>query len=147
MAFELSPRPGQDRTGRIVAALLALAVVSACRDEEAKARERLVGSYERVLDGRPQTTFYARQLLTVTPDGRWKRTTEIEAPGMPTESPPDSGTYRIQGVTLVMRSLVEPGGVPYRYTISGDTLFNANATEVQRVTGYDIGEETYTRVR
>jgi hypothetical protein len=63
------------------------------------------------------------------------------------ESPPDSGTFRIQGVTLVLRSLAYPGGVPYRFTISGDTLFNANATQVQAVTGYDIGEEKYTRVR
>ena len=133
---------------RAAAALIAMPIlIGACRDEEAEARERLVGSYERILDGRPQTDFYARQLLTMTPDGRWKRTAHIESRGMPQESPPDSGTFRIQGVTLILRSLAYPGGVPFRFTISGDTLFNANATQVQAVTGYDVGEEIYTRTR
>src|SRR5689334_6245798 len=88
----------------IMMAALPIAV-AACRDAEAETREQLAGSYERVIDGRPKSAFYARQLLTVTPDGRWKRTTEIQAQGMPQESPPDSGTFRIQGVTLILRSL------------------------------------------
>jgi hypothetical protein len=147
MPTRFARRPAS-RAALALAATIALPLaVAACRDEEGEARKQLVGSYERILDGRPRTAFYARQLLTITPDGRWKRTTEIESRGMPQESPPDSGTFRIQGVTLVLRSLAYPGGVPYRFTISGDTLFNANATQVQAVTGYDIGEEKYTRVR
>ena len=130
----------------IVMPLLPL-LLGSCRDEEAEARKRLVGTYTREIDGRPKTNFYARQDLTMTPDGRWRRTTQIEARGMPQDSPPDSGTFRIQGVTLILRSLVEPGGVPYKFTIAGDTLFNANATAVHALTGYDIGEETYVRTR
>jgi hypothetical protein len=130
----------------LVAALAAPLLLASCRDEEAEARERLVGSYERVLDGGEKGRWRVRQVLTVKPDGRWMRTAHIETARGPEDSPPDSGTFRIQGVTLVLRSLVQPG-VPFKYTIGGDTLFNANATAVHAVTGYDIGEETYIRVR
>ena len=58
----------------------------------------------------------------------------------------DSGTFRIQGVTLVLQSVIEPGE-PMRYTIGSDTLFNANAAKLKARTGYDIGEEALVRVR
>ena len=139
------------RSFRLTPLVAACAVMSlllaSCRDEEGEARKRLAGTYTREIDARPKTDFYARQDLTVTLDGRWLRTTRIEARGMPQDSPPDSGTYRIQGVTVLLRSLVEPGGVPYKFTIAGDTLFSANATTVHAITGYDIGEETYVRTR
>ena len=122
-------------------------LLASCRDEEAEARKQLVGTYTREIDARPKTNFYARLDLTMTPDGRWRRTTHIEARGMPQESPADSGTFRIQGVTLILRSLVEPDGAPYKFTIAGDTLFTANAAQVHAITGYDIGEETYVRSR
>ena len=136
------------RAVRAVAALIALPLLlTSCRDEEAEARERLVGTYERVLDGGPKGMWHVRQVLTVKPDGRWLRTAHIRSANRTEDSPPDSGTFRIQGVTLVLRSLVEPGGVPFRYTIAGDTLFNTNATAVHAITGHDIGDEIYTRVR
>jgi len=131
----------------LAAALAAPLLLASCRDEEAKARERLVGSYERVLDGGEKGQWHVRQLLTMKADGQWLRTTHMETARGAEDSPPDSGTFRIQGVTLILRSLVQPGGMPFKYTIGGDTLFNANATVAHAVTGYDIGEETYIRVR
>jgi|SRR5687768_6441593 len=121
-------------------------MLTACDDEEAKARKRIVADYVREIDGRPRTAFYARQVLTLRPDSRWTRTTTIETRGTTEESPADSGTFRIQGVTLVLRSLVQPG-VPMNFTIGGDSLFSANAAKVQALTGYDIGEEVFVRAR
>ncbi|MGQ0639250.1 MAG: hypothetical protein ACT4P6_00525 [Gemmatimonadaceae bacterium] len=45
-----------------------------------------------------------------------------------------------------LRSLVS-AGVPVRYTVLGDTLFGANAVEMQAFAGFDIGEERLVRVR
>ena len=121
-------------------------LLTACEGEEAKTRKRIAADYAIEFDGRPQTDFYVRQVLSLRPDGNWVKTSHSEIKGDITDSPHDSGTFRIQGVTLVLRSLVEPGE-PRRYTVSGDTLFNANATKVKAITGYDIGEETLVRVR
>src|SRR4029078_6604240 len=121
-------------------------MLTACEGEEAKTRKRIAADYAIEFDGRPQTDFYVRQVLSLRPDGNWVKTSHSEITGNVTDSPSDSGTFRIQGVTLVLRSRVEPGE-PRRYTVSGDTLFNANATKVKAITGYDIGEETLVRVR
>lgn len=134
------------RRSIIIAALAMPIVMSACQDAEAKTRKRIAADYAMEYDGRPTTPFYVRQVLTLRPDGRWVRTSHSEIQGTVTDSPHDSGTFRIQGVTLVLRSLVE-AGEPLRYTIGGDSLFNANATRVKAITGYDIGEETLVRVR
>ena len=109
-------------------------------------RTRIAADYDLIYDGRPKTPFYARQVLSLRTNSTWKQTTHLEIRGETTDSPPDSGTFRVQGVTLVLRSLVAPGA-PVKYTISGDTLYNANATQVQALTGYDIGERTFVRVR
>lgn len=130
-------------------AIVALAipiVTSACQDAEAKTRKRIAADYAMEYDGRPTTQFYVRQVLSLRPDGRWVRTSHSEIRDSVTDSPADSGTFRIQGVTLVLRSLVEPGE-PMRYTIGGDSLFNANAAMLKARTGYDIGEQTLVRVR
>lgn len=113
-----------------------------CQDEESVAREHAAGDYEVVPRDR---SFYTRQVLTLRPDGTWLRR-RMNVPIEPQHMGPDSGTYRIVGVTLNLRSIVF-GGLPTRYTMLGDTLFGANAAEMQRVTGDDIGEERLIRQR
>jgi len=122
-------------------AFVALLFVLGCKDEETKARERLAGDYV-VERGFPN--FRVRYVLTLRPDGTWFRIRTTTPSVRPSE--PDSGTYRVVGVTINMRSLVVPG-VPERYTVVGDTLFSANAAEMQVFTGTDIGEERLVRIR
>jgi hypothetical protein len=124
----------------------ALAVVS-CGDEEGAMRKRIAGEYVREMDGGEVGRWHVRQVLTLRPDGTWLKTTRVEAGGKEQPSSADSGTYRILGVTLNLRSLVAQGGVPYRFTIGGDSLFGANATPVHALTGYDIGEDIFVRAR
>lgn len=130
----------------LAVAAIALPFLAACEHEQAKTRKRVVADYVREIDMRPQTPIYVRQVLTLKPDGRWTRATTIETHGQTEESPPDSGTFRIQGVTLILRSLVQDGQ-PRKFTIGGDSLFSANATQVKALTGYDIGEEVFVRSR
>jgi hypothetical protein len=49
-------------------------------------------------------------------------------------------------VNLDLYSVVEPG-MPFRYTIAGDTLFTANAGFLYAMTGHDIGEQFLVRER
>jgi len=138
--------PNTFRRSLALTAFALVFVVAACEDEEARTRKRIVADYVREIDMRPRTQIYVRQVLTLKPDGRWTRTTTMETRGQTEESLPDSGTFRIQGVTLILRSLVE-GGQSRRFTIGGDSLFSANAAQVQALTGYDIGEEVFVRSR
>lgn len=110
-------------------------------------RKRVAGDYVREMDGGPTGRWFVRQLLTLRPNGTWMKTTRVEAAGMDRKSPPDSGTYRVLGVTLNLRSLAVEGGVVRHYTIGGDSLFGADATPVHALTGYDIGEEIFVRTR
>jgi hypothetical protein len=131
-------------TGRRAAraVLFTFVAVVGCQDEESAARERIAGDY--IVQPRDKG-FYARQVLTLRPDGTWLRR-RLNVPIEPAHMGPDSGTYRVVGVTLNLRSLVH-GGLPARYTMLGDTLFGANAAEIQRFTGDDIGEERLIRDR
>jgi hypothetical protein len=126
-------------------AFVALMALTACQGEGGDVRKQIAGDYVREIDGRPTTQFYARQVLTLRADGSWIRTTQIETAGYPRESPPDSGTYRIEGVKVALRSLIEPGALPVRYTLSGDSLVSANAAQTHALTGHDIGEEVLVR--
>lgn len=90
--------------------------------------------------------YEVREVLTLRPDSRWTRIYRTGGGAMDPREFTDSGGYRIQGVTLNLHSEVE-SGLPFRYTISGDTLYQANAAQVQAITGYDIGEQTLVRVR
>lgn len=148
MAFSSTVRAPTARASFVLIVLAASTVApAACDGEEGKTRKRIAGEYVRELDGGAQGRWHVRQVLTLRPDGSWRRTTQVEAAGMPPDSPPDSGNYRIQGVRLALRSLVEPGGVPMRSTVNGDALFSANAAPLHALTGYDIGEEVLVRVR
>jgi hypothetical protein len=129
------------------ALLLAAFLVTACRDEEAAMRERIAGDYVRELGGGTTGRWQVRQELTLRVDGTWRRTTHSNTAFGQRDLPPDTGTFRIQGLTLNLRSLVQPSIVATRFTINGDSLFGANAAEVYRLTGYDIGEEIFVRKR
>ena len=111
------------------------------RDEQGALLKRVAGEYVREMDGGEKGRWFVRQVLTLRPDGTWIKTTRIETARMQETGPPDSGTYRVLGVTLNLRSLAGEGAVVRHYTIGGDSLFSADATPVQALTGYDIGEE------
>jgi hypothetical protein len=123
---------------------LALSLALAgCKTEEEKLRMQIAGSYVRELTGKG---FHARQVLSLREDGTWIRTGRVRTVKYTQTVRPDSGTYRILNVTVNLRSLAE-GGAPIRYTIVGDTLFQANAAELYAISGYDIGEEKFIRSR
>lgn len=146
MTFESFSRFLRFRQMIAVATMALPFALASCETEEDKTRQRIAGDYAREYDGRPTTPVYVRQVLSLRPDSRWVRTSHSETRGTVTDGVSDSGTFRIQGVTLVLQSLIEPGE-PMHYTIGSDTLFNANAAKLKARTGYDIGEEALVRVR
>lgn len=134
---------------RFVPLLVAMfPMVSACMDPasdaEKKMRAKVVGDY--VIED-VTTNFEFRQVLTLRQDSRWTRVTTRggtdEWGGVHT----DSGNYRIQGVTINLHSEIDPQATPYRYTFSGDTLYQANAAQTYAITGVDIGEQIMVRER
>ena len=124
--------------------VLLVAFLLSCKSEEDKTREKVAGEYVSEFRG---DGFYVKDALTLRPGGTWIRTREILTKRGQQPASPDSGTYRITGVTINLRSLVQGGMIPVRYTILGDTLFGANAAEARKFTGTDIGEEMLVRVR
>jgi hypothetical protein len=126
-----------------VSALL-VAFLLSCKSEEDKTREKVVGEYVSEFRG---DGYYVKDVLTLRPSGTWIKTRDILTTRGHQAGSPDSGTYRITGVTLNLRSLVQSGIVLVRYTILGDTLFGADAAEAKKFTGTDIGEEMLVRMR
>ena len=133
---------------QLVALLLAIVPpVSACDpagSAERAMRKQVVGDWVMEMDF---GNFVVTNVLTLRPDSRWTRVQRITGAPVPFGEGSDSGNFRIQGVTLNLHSEVEPAATPFRYTISGDTLFQANAAQVQAITGHDIGEQVLVRVR
>jgi hypothetical protein len=127
--------------------LAAVVMLFACTTPEAKMRSQIAGTYitdiQQTAGGQ---RIHEYEVLTLTAEGRWKRNGWVQVGNRRHEGRADFGTYRIQGVTLNLRSLVEEG-MPYRYTISGDTLFTSNASFLYAVTGLDIGERVMVRER
>ena len=123
---------------------LLVAFLLSCKSEEDKTREKVTGEYVSEFRG---DGYYVKDVLTLRPSGTWIKTRDILTKKGHQPVSPDSGTYRIMGVTLNLRSLVQGGMVPVRYTILGDTLFGANAAEARKFTGTDIGEEMLVRRR
>jgi hypothetical protein len=128
--------------------LLALAsapILGACAGEEGRMRAVVAGEYVFEI-GDDYNQF--RQVLTLREDSRWTKVTSSSIHRGPVIADhADSGSYRIHGVTITLRSDTEPAAVPYRYTFSGDTLYQSNAAHAYAVTGYDIGERIMVRSR
>jgi hypothetical protein len=122
------------RTALIVAAI----ALVACHGEEGRLRKRIAADYVSEIDERG---FQHRDVLTIHADGRWRRTTTGRTADRQFAGS-DSGRYRIQDHLLILRSTAN-GGALVRYRINGDTLHGANAVEVARVTGIDIGREGF----
>lgn len=121
--------------------------VVACRHPDAAARERIAGEYVREMDGGAIGRWHVRQQLDLRTDGTWRMGAHLRTADSSWDTLPDSGTYRVLEVTLVLRSVLQPEAAPNRFTINGDSLFSANATVVHALTGYDIGEEVFARRR
>ena len=131
---------------RFVLPLLALAPL-ACKTEVEKKMEAMAGTYVHEASagpGAPSGQFLARREIVLRPNGRFVMTSSIDVPGMMSTSGADSGSYRVQGVTVSLISEVERG-VPMKYTLSGDTLFSAMAAMAKAVTGMDMEEEAFVK--
>jgi hypothetical protein len=124
--------------GQLARACLALLAFAACGGEQAK----LVGTYsweELEQAGPGGNWIHQRATLTLREDNRWTMLREATMAGTPLVTAPDSGSYSVDGVTLVMRS---PDSGVWRYTVSGDTLWSNMAAQValtKAVTSIDIG--------
>jgi hypothetical protein len=128
--------------GPFLCAVLTVSVV-AC-NTEGKARKALAGTYVRQIDGQPGD--FIREELTLRPNGTWYRKAWMETAYKTRGSNADSGDFHLREVTLTLRSFLREG-VPYRYTVAGDSLFQANAAQAYMITGYDIGEAVLVRQR
>lgn len=128
------------------AALCLVVIAASSCDAEGKAGRKIAGTYLRT-DAPSRSTTALHEVLTLRKDGRWHRNIRVVMDGAERANASDSGMFFVRGVTLTLRSVVSPGGVPTRYTIAGDSLFQANAAAVHALTGYDIGENILVRQR
>lgn len=137
------------RASRVLLAFALLLPLAACGRAEAARTKALAGTYVRETETDPRTDpggmhLYQRQVVTLRRDGHWVMThaATVNGDAMPTAA--DSGTYRVQGVTLALNS--EEQGV-MQYIVKGDTLFTQIARQValtKQVTGMDVKvEETF----
>ncbi len=137
------------------ASLLPLAfvplVAAGCATEVEKRMESIAGTYVHEQHIDPAThpsrvKLDMRNAIVLRADGRWEQTTTVDFNDKRQASSADSGTYRVKGVQIALISEVERG-VPYKYTVSNDTLYGANAALAKAVTGMDIGETVFVRQR
>ena len=131
-------------------ALLVLPVAAlGCATEVEKKMQAMAGSYVHEMKGGPNDPageFTARREITLRGNGRFVLTSMVNIPGHVDASSADSGSYRVQGVTVSLHSEVERG-LPMKFTLSGDTLFSANAAMAKAIAGVEIAEEAYVRAR
>lgn len=136
------------RAARVIsgaALCLVVIAVSSC-DTEGKAGRKIAGTYART-DAPSRSTTSLHEVLTLRKDGRWHKNIRVVMNGVERGNASDSGMFFVRGVTLTLRSVAFPGGYPTRFTIAGDSLFQANAAAVHALTGYDIGENILVRQR
>jgi hypothetical protein len=107
---------------------LALApALATCTSDEARAREKLAGEYVSTVDrivGGERTR--ERHILRLTEDGYWIRTGGTQLGNAPIKASHDSGTYRVEGTLMTLRSQVDDRPLTLRYTIAGDTIIGYN---------------------
>ena len=90
-------------------------------------RKQLAGEYVSTVDhivGGERAR--ERHVLRLTEDGYWIRSGRGQLSGRPMKASHDSGTYRIEGAVITMRSQLETSPMTLRYTISGDTISGYN---------------------
>jgi hypothetical protein len=124
-----------------------IAAVVTCGEPQAAARQRLAGEYVREMDGGPVGRWHVRQQLDLRVDGTWRMGARVQVSDSTWDAQPDSGTYHVLEVALLLRSVLQPDAAPNRFTINGDSLFSANAAMVYKTTGYDVGEQIFARQR
>ena len=141
------------RASRALLAALALAApLAACGGEEAKRVKTLAGTYAYESETDPRTDpsgmhVHQRKAVTLRRDGHWVMTYNVTMNGDPMPGAVDSGTFRVQGVTLALNS--EEEGVQ-QYTVKGDTLWAQVARQLaltKQITGMDIKVEDSFLVR
>ena len=110
-----------------LAALALAPALAGCKSEEARAREKLAGEYLSTVDrivGGERTR--ERHVLRLTEDGYWIRTGGTQLGNAPIKASHDSGTYRVEGTLMTLRSQLDDRPLTLRYTIAGDTIIGYN---------------------
>jgi hypothetical protein len=122
-------------------------LIAACENEEGRMRKRIAGEYVADIDeverGERRREHH---VLTISDDGLWKRGGWAVTNGQRRDLFRDSGHYRIQGKTLVMRSHVEEVG-PIKFTITGDILHGSAAPMPMLAARMGIGQGRFIRSR
>lgn len=143
--------PPRIRAWRLSVAVLTVIGLAACENAEEKKMKKLAGTYAFSSDTTEGVLHITeREELKLGADGRW--TSDLvghigdEVIGG-TDGSKDSGTYRIVDGMLSLRSLAHPGGLSKRYTISGDTLYTADAGIRETVTSVAARESWLARER
>ena len=136
----------------LLAASALLLPATACGRAEAARTRAIAGNYVRESETDPRTDpsgvhLHQRHAITLRRDGHWVMTFDATMNGQKLPAAADSGTFRVQGVTLALNS--EEQGVQ-QFTVKGDTLWTRHAQAVaitKQVTGMDVKVEESFLVR
>jgi hypothetical protein len=123
-----------------------LSLAAACQSDETKRMQSIAGSYAWDYESEPapghqEPFLHERFTLILRPDGRWTSAHLAEINGEAQPQSLDSGSYRVQGVTLTTGATEL--GPAQQYTISGDTLWIRTAAQAARakaITGLDMSK-------
>ena len=134
----------------VLAIVMVPLLIAACENEEGRMRKRIAGEYVADIDERTgrdgRDHRREHHVLTISDDGFWKRGGWAVTDGKHRDLFRDSGHYRIQGKTLVMRSHVEEVG-PIKFTITGDILHGSAAPMPTLAARMGIAQGRFIRSR
>ena len=111
-------RSSRPSCARALACALLLPSLLACESEEAKQMKRLAGTYAMTSNDTLAARFMGKVTLTLRQDGRWQSESEPDTVVFPRPAAVDSGTYRVRGPLVAIRS--SEGFMTY--VVRGDTL-------------------------
>jgi hypothetical protein len=116
------------KVGRPLVAALTILVVAGCASEESKQMKKLSGTYALTSHDSMAAALLDGATMTLRPDGRWiGRNPPDTAFKRPATT--DSGTYRVNGSSLAIRSSDD-----FRtYVVRGDTLIWETAERERRM--------------
>ena len=135
------------RSRRVALAILAALplVLGACQSTEEKRMKAIAGTYAMAFREPLQRGMQWSDTLVLRADGKWVRGGFVKSGKFRHSFGPDSGAYAVDGVKVKVVVRDPEGTVVRNYTISGDTLYSADAAMMQQITGIDVGEQFMVR--